>query len=246
MKIINTVYTVLVIFMEDAKIESPYLDEEVHLSKYTPLHVIWAMTKVTAWQNFAHHPTCSKYKNHYFDIWGLKLCVGCTSLYSALTIFLIVFFNTKAFFTANVIILPIVYLFGLVALVLHSLIHPSNKWFKSLFRSSLGLGIGAYISIIVLGPTWWLRLILISFIPFEIALFFAIRGKRANLELCEECPLHFADPPCDPMRNTEIKSKKINQLIDSQIEGLKRYRMEKKQETSDDNVTNSGQQENDE
>ena len=48
------------------------------------------------------------------------------------------------------------------------------------------------------------------------------------------------------MRNTEIKSKKINQLVDSQIEGLKRYRMEKKQETSDDNVTNSGQQENDE
>ena len=47
------------------------------------------------------------------------------------------------------------------------------------------------------------------------------------------------------MKNIEIKTKKINQFIDSQIEGLKRRKMVKKQETSDDNESDSGKLEND-
>lgn len=214
---------------DEEQIETPYLSEEIQLTKVTPLRVIWAMFKLTSWQNFAHHPTCSVYKNHYFSIGRIKLCVGCTSFYSMIGAALIAFFAANTFFRTYPIILPIVYLSGIGVLVLHILIRPENKWLKALFRASFGLGIGAYLAIIILGPTWWLRLILIGFIPFELALFFIIRGKRANLDLCETCSLHTADPPCDPMKNTEIRSKKLNTMIDKQIEGLQKYREIKKE-----------------
>ncbi len=214
---------------EEEYIETPYLSEEIQLTKVTPLRVIWAMFKLTSWQNFAHHPTCSVYKNHYFSIGRIKLCVGCTSFYSMIGAALIVFFAANEFFENNPIILPIVYLYGIGGLALHIFFRPKNKWLKAFFRASFGLGIGAYITIIILGPTWWLRLILIGFIPFELALFFIIRGPRANLELCETCALHTADPPCDPMKNTELKSKKLNAMIDKQIEGLQRYKQTKKE-----------------
>ncbi len=207
--------------IKEEQIETPYLSEKIYLTKVTPLRVIWAMFKLTSWQNFAHHPTCSVYKNHYFKIGRVKLCVGCTSFYSMIGAALIAFFSANTFFRTYPIILPIVYLYGIAALSLHIFIRPKNKWLKAFFRASFGLGIGAYLSIIILGPTWWIRLILIGFIPFELALFFIIRGKRANLDLCETCSLHTADPPCDPMKNTTIRSKKLNELIDKQINGIK-------------------------
>jgi len=205
------------------EIETPYLTEEINLKKVTPFRVIWEMFKITAWQNFTHHPTCSVYKNHYFKIGPVKLCVGCTSFYSMLAAALIAFFSANTFFRTYPIILPIVYLVGIAGMVSHIIIHPKNKWVKSLFRGLLGLGIGSYIAIIVLGPVWWTRLILGLFLPIELALFFIIRGSRANLELCETCVLHTADPPCDPMKNTEIRTNKLNELIDKQIEGIQQY-----------------------
>lgn len=219
--------------MEYDEIVTPYLSEEVHLSKITPLRVIWEMFKLTAWQNFAHHPTCSVYKNHYFSIGRIKLCVGCTSLYSMLGIFFAMFFSFYDFFTNYPIILPIIYSVGIIAFGFHLLLHPEKKWIKAIFRGILGLGIGAYIAVIILGPTWWIRLILSAFIPIEIIIFAIVRGKRANLELCETCSLHFADPPCDPMKNTELKAAKINYLIDSQIENLKKYSMDTKKNKED-------------
>jgi hypothetical protein len=108
---------------------------------------------------------------------------------------------------------------------MHLLIRPEKKVLKTLFRASLGLGAGAYIAVIILGPIWWTRLILIAFIPFEIGLFFSVRGKKANLAICDECPLHQADPPCDPMKNTEIRINNLNSFIDSQIKGLKDARL---------------------
>ena len=205
----------------EEEIITPYLSEEITLKKFTPLRTIWEMVRITAWQNFTHHPTCSQYKQHYFSIGKVKLCVGCTSFYSMIAASLIVFFVAKDFFTQNAIILPIVYVFGILAFGMHILIRPEKKWLKAIFRGSLGLGGGAYIAVIILGPVWWTRLILIAFIPFEIALFFSVRGKKANLAICETCPLHHADPPCDPMKNTEIRINKLNSMIDSQINGLK-------------------------
>ncbi|MHA1955120.1 MAG: hypothetical protein ACW96U_14365 [Candidatus Heimdallarchaeaceae archaeon] len=223
--------------MEDEEIITPYLSEEINLTKATPLRAIWEMVRITAWQNFAHHPTCSQYKKHYFSIGKVKLCVGCTSLYSMVVVSLIAFFAAFDFFRANAIILPIVYVYGILAFGVHLLIRPEKKWLKSFFRASLGLGAGAYLAVIILGPVWWIRLILIAFIPFEIALFYTVRGKKANLAICDDCPLHHADPPCDPMKNTEIRINNLNSFIDSQINGLKVARQEALQEKAQDSAT---------
>ncbi len=220
--------------MENEEIVTPYLSEEINLKKITPLRTIWEMGRITAWQNFAHHPTCSQYKKHYFSIGKVKLCVGCTSLYSMVVASLIAFFATYDFFRVNAIILPIVYVYGILAFGIHLLIRPEKKWLKSFFRASLGLGAGAYLAVIVLGPVWWIRLILIAFIPFEFVLFFTVRGKKANLAICEDCVLHHADPPCDPMKNTEIRINNLNSLIDSQISGLKVARQKALEEKAKD------------
>jgi len=221
--------------MTDDEIITPYLSEEINIRKATPLRAIWEMVRITAWQNFAHHPTCSQYKQHYFSIGKIKLCVGCTSFYSMIIASLIAFFAAYDFFRANAIILPIVYVYGILAFGMHLLIRPEKKFLKSFFRASLGLGAGAYLAVIILGPVWWTRLILIIFIPFEIGLFFSVRGKKANLAICDTCPMHQANPPCDPMKNTEIRINKLNSFIDSQIDSLRIARQEALEEKDKQN-----------
>ena len=113
--------------MEDDEIITPYLSEEINLNKITPLRTIWEMVRITAWQNFTHHPTCSQYKDHYFRIGKVKLCVGCTSFYSMIVASLIVFFAAYDFFRSNAIILPIVYVYGILAFGMHILTSPQNQ-----------------------------------------------------------------------------------------------------------------------
>ncbi len=206
--------------MSEEEIETPYLSEEVELKKITPIHVLFAMSKVTAWQNFTHHPTCSRYSNHYFKIGKFKMCVGCTNLYSGITLFLILYFSLPSI-RSNPIVLPLVFLYGCATAIAHAIIHPENKWIRSFLRISLGFGLGAYLSIIIISPRWWLRAIFITIFIGGVGLYRTMRGDKANLELCEECPLHKAEPPCDPMKNTDIKVKKINSVIDERIEKIK-------------------------
>jgi len=207
--------------MSEKEIETPYLSEEVVLKKITPIHVLYAMSKVTAWQNFTHHPTCSRYENHYFKIGKIKLCVGCTNLYSGIALFLILYFSITSI-KLNPIVLPLVFLYGCATAIIHSIIHPENKWFKSFLRFSLGFGLGAYLSIIIISPKWWLRAIFSIIFIGGVSLYRIMRVEKANLELCEECPLHIADPPCDPMKNTDIKVKKINEIVDERIEKIQK------------------------
>ncbi|MHA1401104.1 MAG: hypothetical protein ACTSQE_12215 [Candidatus Heimdallarchaeaceae archaeon] len=209
--------------MRDLKaeeIETPYLNDEVQIKRATPFSVFWAMTKITAWQNFTHHPTCSVYKNHYFSIGPLKLCVGCTSVYSSLTLKLILYFTLQEFFNSNLLIFPIICLIGVTAAIGQYLIKPENKWIKAFLRSLLGFGLGAYILLIVLTPKWWLRIVLFVIALGGVYLYNLMRGK-ANIEYCDTCPLHFAEPRCDPFENTQRKIQKLNQLIDEQIAKIK-------------------------
>ena len=207
--------------MSKEEIETPYLSEEVELKKITPIHVLFAMSKVTAWQNFTHHPTCSRYSNHYFTFGKIKLCMGCTNLYSGIALFLILYFSISSI-KSNPIVLPLIFLYGCTTAIIHAIIHPENKWLRSFLRFSLGFGLGAYLSIIIIGPRWWLRAIFSIIFIGGVSLYRIMRGNDANLELCDECPLHRADPPCDPKKNTDIKIKKINAIVDGRIEKIKK------------------------
>ncbi|MHA1686203.1 MAG: hypothetical protein ACTSYD_07290 [Candidatus Heimdallarchaeaceae archaeon] len=208
--------------MDKEEIITPYLSEEVELKKADPFHVLIAQLKINAWQWFAHHPTCSRYKNHYFTIGKVHLCVGCTSVYSVFTVFLIFFAIYRDFFVQNFILLPLLFLYGVIISLLHLIIKPENKAVKSFSRASLGLGGGAYVAMTIIAPQWYLKLAL-AIIAFMMVMLYARLRQGANLELCETCPMKFHDPPCDPIANTERKMQKLNAIIDIEIAKLKRY-----------------------
>lgn len=199
------------------EIESPYLNDEISLSRITPFHVFLEMMKITAWRKLAHHPTCSQYKNHYYKIGKLKLCVGCTSLYSSILLSLIIYLTIPSVFRTMPIILAILFLYGCFSALIHFVVRPLTKIMKTISRSSAGIGLGAYLTLIIYLRLWWLQIILLLFIFAGFTLYGVIRGKGHNLKKCETCPLHTAEIPCCPVKNTDIKIRKLNELVALQL-----------------------------
>ena len=201
----------------EEEIETPFLSEEVNLKKVTPFHIFFQMARITAWRRFAHHPTCSKYSDHYYTIGKAKFCVGCTSLYSSIILFLILYGAIYPLFRQNPLILAILFVSGCLSPFIHLMVRPKNKWMKTLFRSFAGVGIGAYIGLIIMLRTWWLQIILVAFIVVSFALYGMIRGTRANQRYCDTCYLFTAEPPCKPISNTNIKIDKLNKIVKEEL-----------------------------
>jgi hypothetical protein len=199
------------------EITTPYLDEEIKLSRITPFHVFLELIKTTSWKRFAHHPTCSQYKNHYFNFGKLKLCVGCTSLYSSIIISLIIYLTIPHIFRNIPLILAILFLFGCFSALIHFLVRPKRKIMKSVFRASAGIGIAAYLAMIMFLRLWWLQVILILFLLAGFFSYGLIRGKGNNMKKCSSCPLHTAEIPCNPIKNTNIKVRKLNELVSKEM-----------------------------
>lgn len=199
------------------EIKTPYLDEEIGLSRTTPFHVMYELIKVTAWKRFAHHPTCSQYSNHYYSLGKLKLCVGCTSLYSSIILSLIIYLTIPSIFRSIPLILAILFLFGCTSAILHFLVRPKRKFIKTLFRGSAGIGLAAYLTLIIYLRLWWLQLVLVLFLLSGFIVYGMIRGKGNNLKKCNSCPLHTAEIPCNPVKNTNIRVRKINELVAEQL-----------------------------
>ncbi len=206
----------------EMKITTPYLSDEVNLSKNTPFHAFWEIMKITAWRRLAHHPTCSQYKNHYFSFGKLKLCVGCTSLYSSIIIFFIIYGVEYSFFREFPIILAATFVVGCSSAIFHFIIRPKNKWTKSLLRITAGFGIGSFVGLIIFLRIWWLQLILFLLLAGGYLLYGLMRGVGNNLQYCADCPLHTAEIPCKPIKNTQIRIKKINEILASKLEEEKK------------------------
>lgn len=214
----------------EEEIITPYLSEEVELKKANPFYIYRQLLKVTSWRRLAHHPTCSVYKNHYYKIGNIYLCVGCTSLYASIIVSLILFASFMNFFRTYPYYLAFTFVIGIMGPFIHFAIRPKNKWLKTLFRVSAGIALGAYIGLIVLigFKNWWLQIIMFFFIGAGFVLYGLMRGNRANLRYCDTCPLHIADPPCLPQRNTNIKIKKINDFVSEQLNEKKARREERR------------------
>ncbi len=208
----------------EEEIITPYLSEDVTLSKNTPFHVFKEIMKITAWRRFAHHPTCSQYKNHYFSFGALKLCVGCTSLYSSIIIFFFIYSFSYSFFRKFPIILAATFIFGTATAIFHFLIKPEDKWLKTLLRIFAGFGIGSFVGLIIFLRTWWLQLILSLMLAGGYLLYGIMRGVGHNLEDCNNCPLHTAENACDPRKNTQIRIRKINELLVKNLEEERKIR----------------------
>lgn len=206
----------------------PYRSEEVELEKKTPFHAMWMIMKLRSWRIFGHHPACSRYKNHYYNIGGLVFCIGCTSIYSAIILYSILFFTVPQVFRFNPYVVMILPFTGFGLAVLHLIFKFKNKWIKTFFRFVAGFGIGAYGAMIILVPKWWVRVTLALLLLLGNQLYGLSRGPNANRKLCIDCPLANAEPPCRPIYVTNVKVRKVYNIIEEELEKSKRKNKQQK------------------
>ncbi|MBD3192656.1 MAG: hypothetical protein GF308_18590 [Candidatus Heimdallarchaeota archaeon] len=202
---------------QDEPIETPYRSDELNLSRITPFHVYWEMLKINSWRFLAHHPICSRYRNHYFKIGPICLCVGCTSMYTGILLYFFLFFLAPSVFQENLYLITILPFFGFSMAILHYLIKSEKKIIKSYLRFSAGVSIGAYFGLIILTPKWWVRLVLFGLFAAGYSLYGIMRGEGANREKCLTCPLRNADPPCNPDWSTTMKLRKLDEIINNEL-----------------------------
>lgn len=206
---------------EYEQIETPYRSDELTLTHITPFHVYWEMLKINSWKYLAHHPTCSRYRNHYFKIGSLSLCVGCTSMYSGIILYFFLFFVAPFLFQKNLYLVTILPFYGFSMAILHYVINAERKIIKTYLRFSAGIGIGAYFGLIILVPKWWVRLILFGLFAGGYSLYGIMRGEGANREKCLTCPLRNANPPCNPDWNTAKRLQKLDEIIKRELSKYK-------------------------
>ncbi|MHA1827389.1 MAG: hypothetical protein ACTSX6_01945 [Candidatus Heimdallarchaeaceae archaeon] len=127
----------------------------------------------------AHHPVDESYENHVFKIGHLYLCVGCTGLYSGVTIFFILFFLVPDVFQGKAIITAMISLFGTTLALFQLWLEPENKWIKFSLRFCLGLSVGAYFGLIILVPEWWWKFGLFFFL-FPITFLYSYLRRMIN------------------------------------------------------------------
>ncbi len=161
--------------------------------------------RIFSMQYLVHHPSCDKFDNHVFRIGSLFLCVGCTSVFLAFISYSVVFFSMLPFFTSFPYANGIFAAFGVAMALIQVFLKPNNKLIKILFRSSLGIGLGAYTALIVqvsnlssqIGSfTFLIQIALFLLLIPGVFLYNVLRGDSPYLE-CKECSIKYIEPSCD-------------------------------------------------
>ncbi len=212
--------------LDPGSITTPYRDTNVTLKKITKFSIKLEILKVNAWKYITHHPVCSVYENHYFKIGKLKLCVGCTSIYTNMLVEFILYLIFKEFFLSHLYVFIIIGYIGLTAAIVHVYTNPEKKWLKTLLRSLLGWALAAYLIIILIINKLLIQLALYLVLMILVALYTLIKRKK-GLDYCSICPLSTAEPPCQPIINTAIKTEKLNKMLE-EIKSEKRKKIKKK------------------
>ncbi|NHK32804.1 MAG: hypothetical protein FK730_15750 [Asgard group archaeon] len=209
------------------EIITPYLSEDISLKKRTPFHAQWEIFKIRSWRILAHHPTCSRYENHFFKIGSFHFCIGCSMIYSALLIYLILFLTIPSVFRFNVWVTASLPFAGFGLAIIHRLFKLKNKWLKAFSRFTAGFGIGAYCALMIqtlfVPKRWWLAFILAVLLLLGNQLYGISRGANANRKRCVDCPLRTQDPPCNPERNTNIRVRKIYSIVEEELQKAKEH-----------------------
>ena len=131
----------------------------------------------------SHHEINEKCKHHVFKIGPLYLCVGCTSVLLGFITFLISFFVWLEFFLPNPLALALTASFGVLMSLIQLWFKPKLKWVKSLMRLSLGVGLSAFVGLIVLIPNIFLKLGLFLLLVIGTILYNIVR-RSLNEDNC--------------------------------------------------------------
>ncbi|MFX1513121.1 MAG: hypothetical protein ACFFCQ_11085 [Promethearchaeota archaeon] len=135
----------------------------------------------------AHHPLCNRYKGHIFTIGELKLCRGCTMLYSGMFLGVIMNFllfktyqNTEAISKGLLL-----YLLILPTLIFTGL--PFQVWqpLRDISKFFLGFGIALSILTILTSP-WGVGLIVLGHLGVGYYFLQKLRVQKGE-ETCRKC-----------------------------------------------------------
>ncbi len=149
----------------------------------------------TSW---AHHPPCSVFRDHVYEIKGYLICRGCFNFYLGITIGIILFAIIIPLLHMSVWTLFFIILLTFLPTPIVIFIEPF-RIVKDIVRLILGISSAASLVLVIYTPIlvitkiikWELLFIplltLICFFVF-LKLFSSIRYKR-NLEICLNCPL---------------------------------------------------------
>ncbi|MFW9902886.1 MAG: hypothetical protein ACFFFH_01020 [Candidatus Thorarchaeota archaeon] len=145
----------------------------------------------------SHHPFCSHFKDHVYDIRGKRICRGCLMQYSGIM--------------SSFMIITLGYFLGLwtgltefqVGIVLYFLVLPTiitaflitNRKIKDIARFLLGTAFTLAFILLVFTPDWLIKgWILLHFIPGYIYL--NRRRITKNDEVCSRCEEYSNFPNC--------------------------------------------------
>jgi len=197
----------LFIYKETEKETKHYIKEAQDYSPPSKLNYLKKQIeywKIKEWQLFTHHPICKRYKEHYFTIANLHLCVGCTSMYSAMSLIFLTFIFIEV--SKNYLIsLLILFYASIASSLFHLFIKPEKKYQKAFLRFLAGLGIAAYFIIIMMTKNALISAVLVAIALASFDLYGKIRNKQ-HKTYCNCCNLY---NECNPWKSVKIKLLKL-------------------------------------
>lgn len=159
-------------------------------------------SKITSFSELylSHHPICDCYKNHYFKIGPVYLCVGCTSFFSGSTIFLLLYFLLPTIFQDKPLVIIIPGFIGIILALIQLWWRPEKKIIKILLRFMLGWAMGAFFGLIILIPSWGWKFGLFAFL-FPTTLLYNFLRWKSPQPFSDQCSIHSKN---EPSENEEI------------------------------------------
>ena len=147
----------------------------------------------------AHHPMCGKFEDHYFNIRGRSICIGCFTVYpSVIVAFIFMFFlypNLNISFV-NILFISIVLLIINFLRFVPRLSHKQTIPLNIVLGTSISL---AFFSVLQ-APDFYTQLYVLVFIFLVGSIFTFYKGWRVFLE-CKKCQEYANFPYCKEIRN---------------------------------------------
>lgn len=147
----------------------------------------------------SHHPDCVYFKDHYFSVKGVKLCVGCFTAYPTfLFVFLSgYFFKVFSFLSFRTSLIVSLLLVLPYVIYRFERFHHSKK-FNVLAKASFAVAFAILFNALLNAPvpSWysWLLIILIGGLVNSV--FNALRAFKME-KVCKSCPMYSEFPRCD-------------------------------------------------
>lgn len=148
----------------------------------------------------SHHPNCTAFSNHVYNLGRYKLCIGCFTYYPTVVVtilFILTFFNLTL---TNISVMFILSFMFFIPIVLNILGLTNHKVLKILTKISIGIGAGMLIVSTVLLPIFlFIKISILIQIHFITGAIAYIRAKHVK-ERCLECEFEGNWDHCPAMK----------------------------------------------